>query len=91
MLLDFCQLPALGNLNSRVVMSAMTRGFAGPDHTSTQEIAEYYGRRADDSVGLILTEGTIIDQSADGYNDVPHIETVEQTASWRQVVNRVHT
>ncbi len=91
MLLDFCQLPVLGNLNSRVVMSAMTRGFAGPGHTATKEIAEYYGRRADDGVGLILTEGTIIDQSADGYNDVPHIETAEQTASWRQVVDRVHT
>ncbi len=90
MLLDPCSLPFLGDLKSRVVMSAMTRGFAGPGHAATPEIAEYYGRRADSGVGLILTEGTIIDASADGYNDVPHIATHQQTESWRQVVDRVH-
>ena len=60
MLLDSCELPHLGRVNSRVVMSAMTRGFAAPGHLATDEMAAYYGRRAEDGVGLILTEGTIM-------------------------------
>ena len=90
MLMSPCQLPPIGALKSRVVMAAMTRGFAGPGHVATADMAEYYGRRADSGVGLILTEGTIIDQSGDGYNGVPYIATPEQTDSWRQVVERVH-
>ena len=90
MLLDSCELPHLGRVNSRVVMSAMTRGFAAPGHLATNDMTVYYGRRAEDGVGLILTEGTIIDKTADGYNNVPHIETVAQAESWRPVVERVH-
>ncbi len=89
MLLEPCNLPPLGDLSSRVAMAAMTRGFAAPGHLATDDIAAYYGRRAEDGVGLILTEGTIIDHSGDGYNNVPHIETAEQAASWKPVIERV--
>lgn len=71
-------------------MAAMTRGFCGPNHTATQKMADYYSRRASEGVGLILTEGTIIHCSADGYNNVPHIQTQEQTESWANVVSTVH-
>jgi 2,4-dienoyl-CoA reductase-like NADH-dependent reductase (Old Yellow Enzyme family) len=53
-------------------------------------MAAYYSLRAKHGVGLILTEGVIVHHSGDGYNNVPHIETAEQTDSWKQVVNRVH-
>lgn len=79
-----------GVVNSRVAMAAMTRGFCGPNHTATQAMANYYGLRARNGVGLILTEGTIIHKSADGYNNVPHIQTEEQADSWCKVVSRVH-
>lgn len=72
-------------------MAAMTRGFCGPNHTATAAMANYYGKRAESEVGLILTEGTVIHSTADGYNNVPHIETDEQTDSWRQVVERVRS
>jgi 2,4-dienoyl-CoA reductase-like NADH-dependent reductase (Old Yellow Enzyme family) len=71
-------------------MAAMTRGFCGPNHTATSLMAEYYGKRADNGVGLILTEGTIIHTTGDGYNNVPHIETDQQAKSWGPVVSRVH-
>ena len=90
MLLSSCQLDPLGNLKSRVVMAAMTLGFAGKGHVATDEMAEYYGRRAEAGVGLIITEGTIVDVSGDGYNGVPHIATQEQAQSWKRVVERVH-
>lgn len=86
-----CHVPPLGNVQSRIVMAAMTRGFCGPGHTATKEMAEYYGVRAANGVGLILTEGTIIHASGDGYNNVPHIETVEQAESWKKVTDRVHS
>jgi N-ethylmaleimide reductase len=91
LLLEPNKLDPLGDVQSRVVMSAMTRGFADTNHCATPEIADYYGSRAADGVGLILTEGTIADASGDGYNNVPHIQTAEQTESWKQVTDRVHS
>lgn len=75
---------------NRTVMSAMTRGFADPDHRATPEIAQYYRRRAEGGVGLILTEGVVIHPTADGYKDVPRIATEAQAESWRPVVQGVH-
>lgn len=82
--------PPLGRLQSRIAMAAMTRGFCGPGHTATPAMAEYYAKRAAAGVGLVLTEGTVIHSTADGYVNVPHIETREQSDSWRQVVDAVH-
>jgi N-ethylmaleimide reductase len=79
----------LGSLKNRVVMAPMTRCFA-KEHCATSEMAEYYGRRAEDGVALILSEGTVIHHSGDGYNNVPHIETDLQAKSWLPIVERVH-
>ncbi len=78
------------DFQSRVVMSAMTRGFADANHCATDDMASYYEKRAKYGVGLILTEGIIIDSSADGYNDVPHLHTKEQMKSWKNVCEKVH-
>jgi len=75
---------------NRVVMSAMTRGFADNNHCATKDILNYYERRAKNDVGLIITEGIIIHPSADGYNNVPHLFTREQMLSWKKVVEGVH-
>lgn len=88
-LLEAVHLSPLPPLRNRVVMSAMTRNFA-PDHTATPQMAQYYGQRAEREVGLILTEGVIVDPTGDGYRDVPHISTTEQAESWRPVVERIH-
>ena len=90
MLLEPFNDPNLGAFQSRVAMAAMTRGFCGPDHTATPQMAAYYAARAMNGVGLILTEGTIIHSSGDGYNNVPHIETKQQSDSWRCVTDAVH-
>mgnify|MGYP001167563504 FL=1 len=91
MLLDPFSIAPLGSLKNRVAMSSMTRGFAGPNHLATPEMAAYYGRRAEDDVALILTEGTIVHLTGDGYNNVPHIETAVQAKSWAPVVQRVRS
>ena len=82
--------PYMGPLQSRIVMSAMTRNFAGPGHTATEPMAAYYARRASLGVGLILTEATIVHPSGDGYRDVPYIHDKMQTQSWCRVTDAVH-
>jgi len=77
-------------LKNRLVMTAMTRNFADKNHSATDMMRDYYERRAKNGVGLILTEGTIIHPSADGYPDVPYIYTEKQIESWKKVVTAVH-
>lgn len=77
-------------LKNRVVMSAMTRGFS-KNKICTEEMSDYYIRRAKNNVGLIITEGIVIHTSADGYNNVPHIWSTEQAESWRKTIDGVHS
>ena len=89
-LLSSLKIDKVGTFQNRVVMSAMTRGFADKDHCATPGILEYYEKRAKNNVGLIITEGIIIHPSGDGYNNVPHLFTSEQMLSWKKVVDSVH-
>lgn len=43
-------------LKNRVVMTAMTTGYAGLDGTPTEQLCQYYEDRAKGGVGLIVTE-----------------------------------
>lgn len=77
-------------LANRVVMAPMTRshspgGVPGPD------VAAYYRRRAENGVGLILTEGTAIAHPA-AINDpkVPRFHGEDALAGWAQVLAGVH-
>ncbi len=81
----------IGELKNRIIMSAMTRGFADQDHCSTNEISNYYTKRAKNGAGLILTEGIIVHPSGDGYNNVPHLCNEKQMQSWKKVVDDVHS
>jgi 2,4-dienoyl-CoA reductase-like NADH-dependent reductase (Old Yellow Enzyme family) len=89
-LLDPLDRPDFLALRNRTVMSAMSRGFADEGHRATPDIRDYYKRRADGGVGLILTEGTVIHKSGDGWNNAPYIQTDEQAESWRSVIDAVH-
>ena len=48
-------------LRNRVVMAPMTRRFADENRVPTDGMRAYYARRARLGVGLIITEGTVID------------------------------
>ncbi len=77
-------------LKNRIVMAPMTRSFS-PGGVPTPAVATYYRRRAEGDVGLILTEGTVIDRPASS-NDpsVPRIHGADALAGWRDVVDAVH-
>ncbi|MFD0587331.1 NADH:flavin oxidoreductase [Paenibacillus sp. GCM10027627] len=76
-------------LPNRIVMAPMTRGFS-PGGIPGMDVAQYYRRRAENGVGLIITEGTVIDHpsSADNPN-VPHFFG-SALEGWSVVVEQVH-
>ena len=83
---------SLGNLTlqNRTVMAPMTRTFS-PDYIPTTDVADYYRRRAEGNVGLIITEGTFISHKAsNGYERVPAIYGEKALAGWKHVVDEVH-
>jgi 2,4-dienoyl-CoA reductase-like NADH-dependent reductase (Old Yellow Enzyme family) len=76
-------------LKNRFVMAPMTRAFA-VDGIPNQQIADYYSRRAAAGVGLLLTEGTVINRpSSKNMKDIPNFYG-EALQGWQKVVNDVH-
>ena len=51
------------SLANRIVMAPMTRVFS-PNGLPTPAVSAYYERRAESDVGLIITEGTVIERPA---------------------------
>ena len=77
-------------LPNRIVMAPMTRSFS-PGGVPGADVAAYYKRRAQNDVGLIITEGTVIDHPA-AANDpnVPRFHGDDALAGWANVVQEVH-
>ena len=76
-------------LPNRIAMAPMTRSFS-PGGVPGQNVADYYEVRARNQVGLILTEGTLINDPVAG-NDtaVPRFYCDEALAGWAKVVKAV--
>ena len=76
---------------TRIVLPAMTRGFS-PGGAPTDEVAAYYQRRAKHEVGLIITEGTFIDEpSASPSSNYPNFFGGAPLRGWKKVLEAVHT
>ena len=71
------------HLKNRIVMAPMTRT-ASPDGVPTDASAAYYQRRAAGNVGLILSEGTVVDRPA-SRNDaqIPFFHGAPALAGWK--------
>jgi len=82
--------PGFIPLRNRTVMSAMSRSFADAERCPTEAVQAYYARRAAGGAGLILTEGTIVHPSGDGWVDAPFIADEKHARAWRPVVDAVH-
>ncbi len=73
---------------NRWVMAPMTRK-RSPGGIPTKEVAEYYRRRAAGGVGLIVTEGTLVEHPlASPDDDIPRIGE-ESFAAWQAVIKTV--
>jgi 2,4-dienoyl-CoA reductase-like NADH-dependent reductase (Old Yellow Enzyme family) len=78
------------SLPNRVVMAPMTRSLS-PGGVPTSEVAGYYRRRAENGVGLIITEGTGVGRPASlNEPDMPRFYGEAALAGWKKVVDEVH-
>ncbi len=78
------------DLPNRIVMAPMTRNMA-PGGVPEQANADYYARRAAGGVGLILSEGTVVNRPSS--RNLPHIPLFhgqEPLGGWAGVVDAVH-
>jgi len=77
-------------LKNRLVMAPMTRSFS-PGGVPTADVAAYYKRRALGNVGLILSEGTVINRPASSNDpNIPHFYGEEALHGWKRVIDEVH-
>ncbi|SEW46037.1 2,4-dienoyl-CoA reductase [Chitinophaga sp. YR573] len=77
------------HIKNRIVMAPMTRSFS-PNGIPGDNVAAYYQRRAAGEVGLILSEGTVIDRpSSSNDQNIPHFHN-EALKGWEKVINDVH-
>lgn len=71
-------------------MAPMTRSFS-PDGVPTDDVAAYYHKRAAGEVGLILSEGTVIERvSSSNDKNIPHFYGEQALAGWQKVIHNVH-
>lgn len=78
------------SLANRIIMAPMTRG-QSPQNIPTEDVAQYYRRRAEGGAGLIITECAFIDHPvANGFPGAPAFYGEEVLRGWQRVVNEVH-
>jgi 2,4-dienoyl-CoA reductase-like NADH-dependent reductase (Old Yellow Enzyme family) len=71
-------------------MAPMTRSFS-PGGVPASNVADYYDRRAVGDVGLIISEGTVVNRPASSNDpDVPHFFGVKPLLGWKTVIDKVH-
>lgn len=76
-------------LPNRVVMAPMTRS-KSPNGVPGADVAGYYRRRAENETGLIITEGTTVnDPVSKGDANIPDFHG-EALKGWKRVVEEVH-
>lgn len=70
-------------------MAPMTRSFS-PGGIPTDDVAAYYRRRAEGGVGLIVTEGTVVERPAARNHTAVPVFYGEALPGWKKVVDEVH-
>ncbi|KAL8485858.1 hypothetical protein ACS0TY_027958 [Phlomoides rotata] len=80
----------MGNfhLSHRVVLAPLTRQRSYGNVPQPHAIL-YYSQRATKG-GLLVTEATGVNDTAQGYTDTPGIWTKEQVEAWKPIVDAVH-
>lgn len=78
-------------LDNRIVMAPMTREFS-PGGIPGPDVADYYKRRAEGGTGLIITEGTTVnDPVATMSHKIPQFHGEDALAGWADTVKAVHS
>lgn len=78
------------SLNNRIVMAPMTRSFS-PQGIPGANVAEYYRKRAAGGVGLIVTEGTLVNHPAAADDSNCPLFYGDALKGWKVVADKVHS
>lgn len=79
-------------LPNRLAVAPMTRVTATETGVATDRMAQYYTRFARGGFGLIITEGSYIDQAfSQAYAFQPGLSDTEQAEGWKKVVDEVQS
>lgn len=84
---------SIGNLtlDNRLAVAPMTRVTAAENGVATDKMVKYYSRFAKGGFGLVITEGSYIDQAySQTYAFQPGLSDTEQAFGWKAVVDEVH-
>ena len=77
-------------LKNRIVMAPMTRSFSHGG-VPNLDVADYYARRATAEVGLIISEGTVVNRPASSNDpNIPHFYGEKSLCGWKTVIDKVH-
>ena len=77
-------------LKNRTVMAPMTRSFS-PGGVPDSNVADYYARRAEGEVGLIVSEGTVVNRpSSSNDPSIPCFYGEKPLRGWKAVIDKVH-
>ena len=76
------------SLKNRIVLAPLTRARSNEQRFANPIIAEYYAQRS--NAGLMVSEATVISETAVGMANTPGIYTAAQAESWKQVTDAVH-
>ena len=80
----------LMRLKNRIVMAPMTRSFS-PGGVPGANVGDYYVRRVTGEVGLIISEGTVVNRPASSNDpDMPCFYGSAALAGWQEVIAKVH-
>ena len=78
------------SLPNRIVMAPMTRSMS-PGGIPGEDVAESYRKRAAGGVGLILSEGTVVNRpGASNDTRIPNFHKEDALAGWKNVIDGVH-
>lgn len=78
-------------IKNRMVTAPMTRVSADPDGVPNPPMIDYYRAYGEGGFGLVITEGTYIDEThAQGYRNQPGIANERHVEGWRPIVEAVH-
>ncbi|GKZ21727.1 hypothetical protein AbraIFM66951_003797 [Aspergillus brasiliensis] len=77
-------------LRNRVCMGALTRNRCIDNSKPTEATVRYYAERAQDGVGLIIVEGTMISPHGVEWPHVPMLFDESHVEAWKQVTDAVH-
>ena len=76
-------------LQHRIAMAPLSRLRSDAGGMPSTLAAQYYGQRASQG-GLIVSEGTFMADSANGYLGVPGISADDQIGGWKHITDAVH-